>query len=151
MYFVLDVTNFLQCKDDLLQSFCHVFSIPSAFSQQIVGFWLLDHGLVTVRYFSILSFSVVKNCHMVSYGSKLLCLAIELWTYDTFYSQDSMDVLLSTRACPPTLSWHHSAVLRTLLRTGENQAALKYLYRITPAMENIHDIKLCVDVLIQNK
>ncbi|KAK9960094.1 hypothetical protein ABG768_010170 [Culter alburnus] len=111
MYFILDVTNFLQCKDDLLQSFCHVFSIPSAFSQQIVGFWLLDHGLVT----------------------------------------DSMDVLLSPRACPPTLSWHHCAVLRTLLRTGENQAALKYLYRITPAMENIHDIKLCVDVLIQNK
>ncbi|XP_039523075.1 protein ELYS-like [Pimephales promelas] len=111
MYFVLDVSNFLQCKDDLQQSFCHVFSVSSAFSQQIFGFWLLDQGLVT----------------------------------------DSMDVLLSPRACPPALSWHHWAVLRTLLRTGENKAALKYLYSITPAMENIHDIKLRVDVLIQNK
>ncbi|XP_016431810.1 protein ELYS-like [Sinocyclocheilus rhinocerous] len=111
MYFVLDVSNFLHCKDDLLQSFCHVFSIPSAFSQQICGFWLLDHGLVT----------------------------------------DSMNVLLSPRACPPTLSWHHCAVLKTLLKTGENRAALKYLYSITLAMENVHDINLRVDVLIHNK
>ncbi|XP_050989271.1 protein ELYS-like [Labeo rohita] len=111
MYFVLDVSNFLHCEDDLLQSFCHVFSIPFAFSQQICGFWLLDHGLVT----------------------------------------DSMNALLSPRACPPTLSWHHCAVLRTLLRTGENRAALKYLLSITPAVKNIHDIKLCVDVLIHNK
>ncbi|XP_016308208.1 uncharacterized protein LOC107662642 isoform X1 [Sinocyclocheilus anshuiensis] len=111
MYFVLNVSNFLHCKDDLLQSFCHVFSIPSAFSQQICGFWLLDHGLVT----------------------------------------DSMNVLLSPRACPPTLPWHHCAVLRTLLKTGENRAALKYLYSITPVTESIQDIKLCVDVLIHNK
>ncbi|XP_043118359.1 protein ELYS-like [Puntigrus tetrazona] len=111
MYFVLDVSNFLQCKDDLLQSFSHVFSIPSTFSQQICGFWLLDHRSVT----------------------------------------ESMNVLLSPRACPPTLSWHHCAVLRTLLKTGENRAALKYLYSSTPAMENIQDIKLCVDVLVHNK
>ncbi len=62
-----------------------------------------------------------------------------------------MNVLLSSRACPPTLSWHHCAVLKTLLKIEENKAALKYLYSITPAMENIQDIKLCVDVLINNK
>jgi len=61
MYFVLDVSNFLQCKDDLLQSFCHVFSVSSAFSQQIFGFWLLDQGLVTVRRFLIPSFGVIKK------------------------------------------------------------------------------------------
>ncbi|CAI5696609.1 unnamed protein product [Oreochromis niloticus] len=44
MYFILDVANFLQCKDDLLQAFCHAFTIPSTFSQQIRAFWMLDHG-----------------------------------------------------------------------------------------------------------
>ncbi|XP_027130721.1 uncharacterized protein LOC109142542 isoform X2 [Larimichthys crocea] len=44
MYFVLDTANFLQCKDDLLQSFCHAFTIPSSFSQQIRAFWMLDRG-----------------------------------------------------------------------------------------------------------
>ncbi|XP_051502574.1 uncharacterized protein LOC127411215 [Myxocyprinus asiaticus] len=110
MYFVLDISNSLQCKDDLLQSFCDAFTIPSIFSQQIYGFWLLDHELVS----------------------------------------DSMNILLSPRACPPPLSWHHCAVLRTLLRRGENRQALKYLYSIKPTMESIHDIKLCMDVLIQN-
>ncbi|XP_064181416.1 uncharacterized protein LOC135249771 isoform X3 [Anguilla rostrata] len=47
MYFVLDVTNFLQCRDDLLKSFSHAFSIPPAFSQQIKGVWLLDRGLIS--------------------------------------------------------------------------------------------------------
>ncbi|XP_067310620.1 uncharacterized protein [Pseudorasbora parva] len=76
---------------------------------------------------------------------------VGFWLLDRGSVTCSMDVLLSPRACPPTLSRHHCAVLRTLLRTGVDQAALKYLYSITPAMENIHDIKLCVDVLIQNK
>lgn len=141
MYVVLDVSNFLHCKDDLLQSFCHVFSIPSAFSQQICGFWLLDHGLVTVRCFQ----NHHSNC-MVSYYIGLNPVSSE-----HCYFQDSMNVLLSPRTCPPTLPWHHYAVLRTLLKTGENRAALKYLYSITPVMENIQDIKLCVDVLIHNK
>lgn len=141
MYFVLDVSNFLHCKDDLLQSFCNVFSIPSAFYQQIYGLWLLDHELVTVRCFQYHH----TNC-IVSYYVGLNQLSSE-----HFYSQNSMNILLSPRACPPTLSWHHCAVLKTLLKTGENQAALKYLYSITPAMENIQDIKLCVDVLIHNK
>ncbi|XP_053093695.1 protein ELYS-like [Pangasianodon hypophthalmus] len=47
MYFVLDVSN-MQCKGDFLESFCHTFSIPSSFSQQIYGLWLLDHGFVSV-------------------------------------------------------------------------------------------------------
>lgn len=48
MYFILDVANFLQCKDDLLQSFVHAFTIPSSFSQQIRAFWMLDHGHIKV-------------------------------------------------------------------------------------------------------
>lgn len=48
MYFVLDMANFLQCKDDLLQSFCHAFTIPLSFSQQIRAFWMLDHGHIKV-------------------------------------------------------------------------------------------------------
>lgn len=51
MYFVLDMANFLQCKDDLLQSFCHAFTIPPSFSQQIRAFWMLDHGHIKVRCF----------------------------------------------------------------------------------------------------
>lgn len=49
MYFVLDMANFLQCKDDLLQSFCNAFTIPSSFSQQIRAFWMLDHGHTKVH------------------------------------------------------------------------------------------------------
>ncbi|XP_017555250.1 uncharacterized protein LOC108428637 isoform X1 [Pygocentrus nattereri] len=110
MYFVLDVASFLHCKDGLLESFCHTFSIPHSFSQQILGFWLLDHGFVS----------------------------------------DSMQVLLSPKASSPWLSFHHHAVLRTLLRQGERQAALKYLYYTMPAIENMQGASLFVDVLLQN-
>lgn len=48
MYFVLDMGNFLQCKDDLLQAFCHAFTISLSFSQQIRAFWMLDHGHIKV-------------------------------------------------------------------------------------------------------
>ncbi|KAF1374891.1 hypothetical protein PFLUV_G00233760 [Perca fluviatilis] len=44
MYFVLDLANFLQCKDDLFKSFCHACTIPSSFSQHIRAFWMFDHG-----------------------------------------------------------------------------------------------------------
>ncbi|CAB1335233.1 unnamed protein product, partial [Coregonus sp. 'balchen'] len=49
MYFILDMANFLQCKNDLLQSFCHAFTIPPSFSQQIRAFWLFDHGQLSHR------------------------------------------------------------------------------------------------------
>ncbi|XP_041828117.1 uncharacterized protein LOC121631339 [Melanotaenia boesemani] len=55
MYFILDVANFLQCKDNLLQSFCHAFTIPSSFSQQIRAFWLFDHGHVKASMELLLS------------------------------------------------------------------------------------------------
>ncbi|XP_071355139.1 uncharacterized protein [Trachinotus anak] len=55
MYFILDMTNFLQCKDDLLQSFCHAFTIPSSFSQQIRAFWMLDHGNIKASMELLLS------------------------------------------------------------------------------------------------
>lgn len=48
MYFVLDMANFLQCKDDLLQSFCHAFTISPSLSQQVRAFWMLDHGHIKV-------------------------------------------------------------------------------------------------------
>ncbi|XP_054893946.1 uncharacterized protein LOC129365073 [Poeciliopsis prolifica] len=44
LYFIVDVANFLQCKDNLLQSFCHAFTIPHRFSHQIKAFWMFDHG-----------------------------------------------------------------------------------------------------------
>ncbi|XP_070834668.1 uncharacterized protein [Chaetodon trifascialis] len=55
MYFVLDMANFLQCKDDLLQSFCHAFTIPSSFSQQVRAFWMLDRGHIKVSMELLLS------------------------------------------------------------------------------------------------
>ncbi|XP_037652248.1 uncharacterized protein LOC119504273 isoform X3 [Sebastes umbrosus] len=55
MYFVLDMANFLQCKGDLLQSFCHAFTIPSSFSQQIRAFWMLDHGHIKASMELLLS------------------------------------------------------------------------------------------------
>ncbi|KAM7375832.1 hypothetical protein PAMP_005599 [Pampus punctatissimus] len=55
MYFILDMANFLQCKDDLLQSFCHAFTIPSSFSQQIRALWMLDHGHVKASMELLLS------------------------------------------------------------------------------------------------
>ncbi|XP_054861977.1 protein ELYS-like isoform X2 [Amphiprion ocellaris] len=55
MYFILDVENFLQCKDDLLQSFCHAFTIPPSFSQQIRAFWMFDRGHVKASMELLLS------------------------------------------------------------------------------------------------
>ncbi|XP_042244671.1 uncharacterized protein LOC121881098 [Thunnus maccoyii] len=55
MYFILDMANFLQCKDDLLQAFCHAFTIPSSFSQQIRALWMLDHGHVKASMELLLS------------------------------------------------------------------------------------------------
>ncbi|XP_045919283.1 uncharacterized protein LOC123979414 [Micropterus dolomieu] len=55
MYFVLDMANFLQCKDDLLQSFCHAFTIPSSFSQQIRAFWMFDLGHIKASMELLLS------------------------------------------------------------------------------------------------
>ncbi|XP_062296867.1 uncharacterized protein LOC134001318 [Scomber scombrus] len=55
MYFTLDMANFLQCKDDLLQSFCHAFTIPSSFSQQIRALWMLDHGHIKASMELLLS------------------------------------------------------------------------------------------------
>ncbi|XP_069008954.1 uncharacterized protein [Embiotoca jacksoni] len=55
MYFILDVANFLQCKDNLLQSFCNAFTIPPSFSQQIRAFWMFDHGHVKASMELLLS------------------------------------------------------------------------------------------------
>ncbi|XP_060919549.1 protein ELYS-like [Labrus mixtus] len=55
MYFVLDIAKFLQCKDDLLQSFCKAFTIPSSSSQQIRAFWMLDHGHIKAAMELLLS------------------------------------------------------------------------------------------------
>lgn len=43
------MANFLQCKDDLLRSFCLAFTISRNFSQQIRAFWMLDRGHVKVN------------------------------------------------------------------------------------------------------
>ncbi|XP_060735362.1 uncharacterized protein LOC132852279 [Tachysurus vachellii] len=109
MYFVLDVSN-MQGKGDLLTSFCHTFSIPSSFFQQIYEFWLLDHGFVS----------------------------------------NSLGNLLSPKTSSGMLSCHSYAVLRTLLRQGQREAALKYLYYTNPAIENAQNARLYVDVLLQN-
>ncbi|XP_038146588.1 uncharacterized protein LOC119787039 isoform X2 [Cyprinodon tularosa] len=55
MYFILDMENFLQCKDNLLQSFCHAFSIPTSFSQQIKAFWMFDRGRIKASMGLLLS------------------------------------------------------------------------------------------------
>ncbi|KAK0143327.1 Protein ELYS [Merluccius polli] len=55
MYFIIDIASFLQCKDNLLQSFCNAFTIPPSFSQQIKAFWLLDHGHVKASMDLLLS------------------------------------------------------------------------------------------------
>ncbi|XP_069391818.1 uncharacterized protein [Paralichthys olivaceus] len=55
MYFILDITNFLQCRDDLLRSFCLAFTIPASFSQQIRALWMLDHGHVKASMELLLS------------------------------------------------------------------------------------------------
>ncbi|XP_031684808.1 uncharacterized protein LOC116374695 [Oncorhynchus kisutch] len=110
MYFILDMAHFLQCKDDLLQSFCHAFIIPPSFSQQIRAFWLLDHG----------------------------------------HLSGSMELLLSPRSEPPWFSWQHHCIIHSLLRRKQLRLALKYIYWTRLATDTPHDLKLCVDVLLQN-
>ncbi|KAM4724068.1 protein ELYS-like isoform 3-T3 [Anableps anableps] len=73
LYFILDVANFLQCKDNLLQSFCHAFTIPHSFSHQIKAFWMFDHGSTKASMELLLSpratvpqFSWQHRCIMIS-------------------------------------------------------------------------------------
>ncbi|CAB1330942.1 unnamed protein product [Coregonus sp. 'balchen'] len=110
MYFILDMANFLQCKDNLLQSFCHAFIIPPSFSQQIRAFWLLDHG----------------------------------------HLSGSMELLLSPRSEPPWFSWQHRCIIHSLLRRKQLRLALKYVYWTRLATDTPQDLKVCVDVLLQN-
>ncbi|KAL0969078.1 hypothetical protein UPYG_G00222360 [Umbra pygmaea] len=110
MYFILDMAHFLKCKDNLLQSFCHAFTIPPRFSQQIRAFWLLDQGQVL----------------------------------------GSMELLLGPHAEDPWVSWQHHCIIHVLLRRKQLGLALKYIYGIKPSTDSPHDLKLCVEVLLQN-
>ncbi|XP_063764385.1 protein ELYS-like isoform X1 [Eleginops maclovinus] len=74
MYFVLDTANFLQCKDNLLQSFCHAFSIPSCFSQQIKAFWMLDHGQIKASMELLLSPRAAAPCLTWQHRCIIHCL-----------------------------------------------------------------------------
>ncbi|KAL7381046.1 hypothetical protein ABVT39_027770 [Epinephelus coioides] len=74
MYFVLDMANFLQCKDDLLQSFCHAFTIPSSFSQQLRAFWMLDHGHIKASMELLLSPRAAAPCLSWQHRCIIRCL-----------------------------------------------------------------------------
>ncbi|XP_069049429.1 protein ELYS-like isoform X3 [Lepisosteus oculatus] len=47
LYFLLDITHFLRCEDNVLTSFTHTFDVPLGFCQQIKGLWFLDHGHIS--------------------------------------------------------------------------------------------------------
>ncbi|KAJ0063013.1 hypothetical protein NL108_010626 [Boleophthalmus pectinirostris] len=55
MYFILDITKVLQCRNDLFKSFCNSFTIPHMFSSQIKAFWMLDHGQIKTAVELLLS------------------------------------------------------------------------------------------------
>ncbi|XP_034715046.1 protein ELYS-like [Etheostoma cragini] len=74
MYFVLDLANTLQCKDDLLKSFCHAFTIPSSFSQQIRAFWMLDHGHIKASVELLLSPRAAAPCLSWQHRCIIHCL-----------------------------------------------------------------------------
>nr|XP_010765351.1 PREDICTED: uncharacterized protein LOC104941885 [Notothenia coriiceps] len=74
MYFVLDTANFLQCRDDLLQSFCHAFSIPFCFSQQIRAFWMLDQGQIKASMELLLSPRAAAPCLTWQHRCIIRCL-----------------------------------------------------------------------------
>ncbi|XP_032356827.1 uncharacterized protein LOC116670422 isoform X1 [Etheostoma spectabile] len=74
MYFVLDLANSLQCKDDLLKAFCHAFTIPSSFSQQIRAFWMLDHGHIKASMELLLSPRTAAPCVSWQHHCIIHCL-----------------------------------------------------------------------------
>ncbi|XP_031703046.1 uncharacterized protein LOC116383392 [Anarrhichthys ocellatus] len=74
MYFVLDMANFLQCKDDLLRSFCLAFTISSSFSQQIRAFWMLDHGHIKASMELLLSPRAAAPCLSWQHRCIIHCL-----------------------------------------------------------------------------
>ncbi|XP_054469243.1 uncharacterized protein LOC129103024 [Anoplopoma fimbria] len=74
MYFVLDMANFLQCKDDLHQSFCHAFTISSSFSHQIRAFWMLDHGHIKASMELLLSPRAAAPCLSWQHRCIIHCL-----------------------------------------------------------------------------
>ncbi|XP_047249074.1 protein ELYS-like isoform X2 [Girardinichthys multiradiatus] len=111
MYFILDVANFLQYKDNLLQPFCHAFTVPYSFSQQIKAFWMFDRGRIKA----------------------------------------STELLLSSRAAVPQLSWQHRYIIISLLKRKQYYMAMKYLQWAKPPIEAIEDGKLCAEVLLQSR
>lgn len=62
-----------------------------------------------------------------------------------------MELLLNPRAAAPWLSWQHHCILHCLLARKQPKLALRYLHWARPAMESVEDVKLCADVLLQNR
>uniref|UniRef100_W5N5L9 Uncharacterized protein n=1 Tax=Lepisosteus oculatus TaxID=7918 RepID=W5N5L9_LEPOC len=63
LYFLLDITHFLRCEDNVLTSFTHTFDVPLGFCQQIKGLWFLDHGHISTSLDLLLHPSTMRPWH----------------------------------------------------------------------------------------
>ncbi|XP_029900502.1 uncharacterized protein LOC115354306 isoform X3 [Myripristis murdjan] len=149
MYFILDMANFLQCKDDLLQSFCHAFTIPSSFSQQIRAFWMLDHGHVKASMELLLSpraappwlswqHRCILHC-LLSRRQHRMALRYLLWT------RPAMERLQDVKLCADVLL-QNGCVYEAwaMLRKGHTERDDKVKY----FLQTCKELGLCEEALM---
>ncbi|KAI4804743.1 hypothetical protein KUCAC02_026359 [Chaenocephalus aceratus] len=148
MYFVLDTANFLQCRDDLLQSFCHAFSIPFCFSQQIRAFWMLDHGQIKASMELLLSPRAAAPCLTWQHRCIIRCLLTrkqpQLALKYLHWTRPAMESVDDVKLCADVLL-QNSCVSEawTLLKRGHTESDEVVLY----FLQACNGLGLCAEAL----
>ncbi|KAK1894557.1 Protein ELYS [Dissostichus eleginoides] len=148
MYFVLDTANFLQCRDDLLQSFCHAFSIPFCFSQQIRAFWMLDHGQIKASMELLLSPRAAAPCLTWQHRCIIHCLLTrkqpQLALKYLHWTRPAMESVEDVKLCADVLL-QNSCVSEAwaLLKRGHTESDEVVLY----FLQACNGLGLCAEAL----
>ncbi|KAJ4939722.1 hypothetical protein JOQ06_029160 [Pogonophryne albipinna] len=148
MYFVLDTANFLQCRDDLLQSFCHAFSIPFCFSQQIRAFWMLDHGQIKASMELLLSPRAAAPCLTWQHRCIIRCLLTrkqpQLALKYLHWTRPAMESVDDVKLCADVLL-QNSCVSEAwaLLKRGHTESDEVVLY----FLQACNGLGLCAEAL----
>ncbi|KAL3049165.1 hypothetical protein OYC64_008607 [Pagothenia borchgrevinki] len=148
MYFVLDTANFLQCRDDLLQSFCHAFSIPFCFSQQIRAFWMLDHGQIKASMELLLSPRAAAPCLTWQHRCIIRCLLTrkqpQLALKYLHWTRPAMESVEDVKLCADVLL-QNSCVSEAwaLLKRGHTESDEVVLY----FLQACNGLGLCAEAL----
>ncbi|KAJ0009065.1 hypothetical protein NQD34_016480, partial [Periophthalmus magnuspinnatus] len=118
----------------------------------------LNQNAFQIMYF-ILDIAKILQCRNDLFKSFCSTFAIPssfslqiraFWMLDHGQIKTAMELLLSPRVALPRFSWQHRCIIRSLLSRKEHHMALRYMCLTSPAMESVEDVKLCMEVWLQN-